>query len=328
MTNSAKDTFSDNKSSSMNSNSVNNNSPVDIVVLTEDKYAPADKQLPELDWYTLQVLLEDELVIDALKQKKLNVIKKSWSDPDYDWSLCRAVLFRTTWDYFDRFGEFSHWLKTIESKVVCINDLSTILWNMDKRYLIEMAQKGIRSVDTYILPKGKVVNLKRTLEDHGLSEAILKPVVSGAARHTYRITKENIDDMEQKLSDLIKQEDFMLQPFQKNIMSDGELSLMVIDGKVTHAVRKIAAEGDFRVQDDHGGTVVSHQPDEDEIQFAEQAILACDPKPIYARVDIIRDNDDKLSLMELELIEPELFFRFHRPAAFALAEAIYQRLDS
>lgn len=318
-----------NDSSSVNDIGANkDNRPVDIVVLTEDKYASTNiTQRPDLDWYTLQVLLEDELVIDALKQKQLNVIKKSWSDPDYDWSLCRAVIFRTTWDYFDRFGEFSHWLKQIESKLVCINDLSTILWNMDKRYLIEMAQKGVRAVDTFILPKGEVVDLKQKLQHHGLSEAILKPVVSGAARHTYRITDDNIDDIQQTLSDLIKQEDFMLQPFQKNIMSDGELSLIVINGKVTHAVKKVAAEGDFRVQDDHGGTVAPHQPNEDEINFAEQAVLACDPKPIYARVDIIRDNDNLLSLMELELIEPELFFRFHRPAAFALADAIFKKLD-
>ena len=73
----------------------------DVVVLTDDKYIKPK----ELNWYSLQVLLEDEMVVDGLQQQGLTAIRKSWSDSSFDWSKTRAVLFRTTWDYFERFAE-------------------------------------------------------------------------------------------------------------------------------------------------------------------------------------------------------------------------------
>ncbi len=291
---------------------------IDVVILTEDTYVNTEKR----DWYTLQVLLEDELVKAALEQQGLSVDIKSWSDPDFDWSLTKAVLFRTTWDYFDRFDEFTAWLNSVKTKTRCINDVSTLQWNMDKRYLIELAQKEINSVETHILSKGSEVNLSVIMEKHGFSEAIIKPVVSGAARHTYRVSKSNLEEIQTRLRQLIIEEDFMVQPFQNNILESGELSLMVMNGQFTHAVKKVAAKGDFRVQDDHGGTVHPYSPTQEEIEFAESAIAVCEPKPLYGRVDIIKDNNDQLAIMELELIEPELFFRFHRPAANALAIAV------
>ncbi len=294
------------------------NKTIDVVILTEDTYVNTEKR----DWYTLQVLLEDELVKDALEQQGLSVDIRSWSDPKFDWSLTKAVLFRTTWDYFDRFGEFTGWLNSVKSKTQCINDASTLQWNMDKRYLIELAQKNINTVETYILPKGSEFDLSLTMEKNGFSEAIIKPVVSGAARHTYRVTANNLEQIQARLNQLIKEEDFLVQPFQNNILESGELSLMVMNGQFTHAVRKIAAQGDFRVQDDHGGTVHPYSPTQEEIEFAESAIAVCEPKPLYGRVDIIKDNKNQLAIMELELIEPELFFRFHRPAASVLAKAI------
>ncbi len=296
----------------------------DIVVLTEDKYV----NQPQLDWYNLQVLLEDELVVDALRQKGLKVGKKSWSDKDFDWSSTRSAIFRTTWDYFDRFDEFSPWLEATAKKTHFINPAEIIRWSMDKRYLLDLQQRGINSVATHILPKGEAVDLEQQLANLGWTQGILKPVISGAARHTYRVNQGDTASVQAKLDALINDEDFMLQPFQHNICEQGELSLMVMGGKVTHAVQKVAKAGDFRVQDDHGGMVYPYTPDAEEIAFAEAAIQACDPQPLYGRVDMIRDNDGNLAIMELELIEPELFFRFHRPAAFALADAISHYLQS
>ena len=91
-------------------------------------------------------------------------------------------------------------------------------------------------------------------------------------------------------------------------------------------MRKIAKPGEFRVHDDHGGTVHPHTPTADEIAFAESAVAACAQAPLYARVDAVRDEAGALSLMELELAEPELFFRFSPPAADALAAAIADRM--
>lgn len=114
----------------------------------------------------------------------------------------------------------------------------------------------------------------------------------------------------------------LLQPFQQNIIEQGEVAMMVIGGKFTHAVLKKAKQGDFRVQDDFGGTLHAYQPSLEEIEFAESAVRAWDPQPVYGRVDIIRDNQDKLAIMELELIEPELWFRRNPSAADLLASEI------
>ena len=80
-------------------------------------------------------------------------------------------------------------------------------------------------------------------------------------------------------------------------------------GKFTHGVLKIAKYGDFRVQDDFGGTVQNYEATPEEIDFAERTIQACNPAPSYARVDIIHDNQNQHALIELELIEPELWFK-------------------
>ena len=154
----------------------------------------------------------------------------------------------------------------------------------------------------------------------------MKPAVSGAARHTYRLNAANLDAHEAVLRGLLRDEAMMLQPFLGSVLTQGEFSLIVIGGRCTHAVRKIAKAGDFRVQDDHGGTVHPHTPTADEIVFAESAVAACAQAPLYARVDAVRDDAGALSLMELELVEPELFFRFSPPAADALAGAIAERM--
>jgi len=119
----------------------------------------------------------------------------------------------------------------------------------------------------------------------------------------------------------------MLQPFQHAIVKKGELSLIVIDGEFTHAVLKIAKKGDFRVQDDFGGTVHTYTPTKTEIEFAEQAVNACKSKPVYARVDMFIDNNGQLAIAELELIEPELWFRNNTKAADKLALAIKKMFD-
>ena len=114
----------------------------------------------------------------------------------------------------------------------------------------------------------------------------------------------------------------MLQPFQNSIVEKGEISLIVINGKYSHAVLKKAKKGDFRIQDDFGGTVRVYTPTSQEITFAENVIKASIEPPIYARVDITTDNDGYLAIVELELIEPELWFRNNPQASIQLAEGI------
>ena len=235
-------------------------------------------------------------------------------------------MFRSTWDYFDRFAEFAPWLERVASLTRLFNSAELVRWNMDKHYLADLAARGVRLPSTHYLERGSRATLRGALAAAGWPEAILKPAISGAARHTYRIRAENVDAHEAVLAELLAAEAMLLQPFQERVMTEGEVSLIVIGGCCTHAVRKIAKPGDFRVQDDHGGTVHPHVASAEEIAFAEQAVAACPAPPIYARVDAVRDHAGALTLMELELIEPELFLRFHPAAAEALAAAIHRHI--
>ena len=120
----------------------------------------------------------------------------------------------------------------------------------------------------------------------------------------------------------------LFKEFLNSIIIKGEISLILINGIYTHAVKKIAKKGDFRVQDDHGGKVERYEPNKNEIKFAEKCINKCIEIPMYARVDLIYDNNNKISLSELELIEPELWFRNNKSSAKLLAKSIKNKLFS
>lgn len=294
----------------------------DVVVLTEAKYINPK----EVDWYTNQVLTEDGLVLEALNMNGLRAIKKSWDDKEFDWSKTQFVLFRTTWDYFNRFAEFDQWLNETQQKTQFINPIELIRWNLDKHYLNDLKKRGVNIPETLYLNAGEEQTLQSIHDKTGWSKTVLKPTVSGAARHTYLLTLNNLNDHEKIFSELIEKEDMMLQPFQENVIKKGEVSHMVFGGNYSHSVLKTAKRGDFRVQDDFGGSVQNYPATKKEIAFAEYTVSVCVPKPAYARVDVIKDDNGQLAVAELELIEPELWFRNKPEAATLLANVITKML--
>jgi len=193
---------------------------------------------------------------------------------------------------------------------------------LDKHYLADLEARGIPVVPCTFIERGSASTLPELIEASGWGEAIIKPCVSGAARHTYRVNRENAAKIGPIVRDLLANESLILQPFMRDILDRGEDTLMVLNGRYTHAVRKVVKAGDFRVQDDFGGKVGPHEPTAEQIELAERAMAVCDPAPAYGRVDMVRDNEGRLAVMELELIEPELWLRTHPAAALPLAEAI------
>lgn len=290
----------------------------DFTILTDKRYVDPTV----VTEYVQNILTEDQLVLDELSARGFRVQRLSWDDPNMDWSTTRYVVFRTTWDYFDRFTEFSTWLDSIRTKTKLINSEALILWNLDKHYLGELEKKGVNIPPTCFIEKGDTRSLSKIVEHCGWPKAILKPVISGAARHTYVVDLQSAEALEQLFRELISEEAMMLQEFQHNIVSDGELSLMLFNGNYSHAVLKKAKEGDFRVQDDFGGTVHNYTATEEEIAFAMNCVAQCPELPVYARVDLFRDNQKNLALGELEMIEPELWFRRDPLAVVHFADAL------
>jgi glutathione synthase/RimK-type ligase-like ATP-grasp enzyme len=274
------------------------------------------------DWYLRNILHDDSLLAEALTAHGLSSVRVDWSDPSVDWASFKLAVFRTTWDYFDRFPEFTAWLTRAEREVRFINDAKTAWWNLDKHYLGDLERRGVAIVPSVYHEAGSAETIPELLARSGWDEAVIKPCVSGAARHTYRVNANTAGALQQQIASVLAGEAFILQPFVRDIQLGGERSLMVLDGVATHAVQKVPKSGDFRVQDDHGGTWSPYEPTAEEIAFAQQAIAAVDPRPAYGRVDIVRGNDGNIQLMELELIEPELWLRSKPEAATRFAAAI------
>lgn len=294
----------------------------DITIVTAQRYLhPSDP-----DWYVKQILQEDELLTSALRRNGLTVHRIDWTNRDFDWSSTRSVIFRSTWDYTERFDEFLQFVRSLLTRTLVINPVSIILWNLDKHYLRDLHVRGVQIPETIYIEKNSDVDLRTLVEFHRFGEAILKPAMSAGARHTYRLNDGNLQEHEALFQRLIKEEAMMLQPFLPSVMTEGERTLMVIGGRFTHAVIKKAKAGDFRVQDDFGGTVHHYSPTPEEILFAEHAVSVCDPLPFYARVDILTAANGTPVVSELEMIEPELWFRFHPEAADRLAEMIEREL--
>lgn len=295
----------------------------DITLLTMQDYLRAEPGYT----FTEDIILDDRLLSEALESRGLRVNRLSWDDPDFDWSSTRNVVIRTPWDYFTRFDEFLPWLERTAEVTKFINPIETILWNIDKHYMLDLLKAGINMPATvFIEPRSVNPDDNRTLADiaaeTGWDKFILKPAISGGAWHTYKMDENSITQYEDIFSELIQDKCMLLQEYQDNISSRGEVSYMLLGGKFTHAILKKAANGDFRVQANRGGTVHDYTPTEEEIKFAEDIVSKSGVEITYARVDILWDNVDRLSLCELELFEPELWLRKCPPAVEAFADGV------
>ena len=294
---------------------------LDFVILTEDRYERPLKK----DWYIKNIIKEDLLLMEALRNLGFSVDRVSWSSKDFEWSSVRFVVFRSTWDYFERLSEFRNWLDFASKKTTFINTYPQILWNLDKSYLSFFSQKGINIVPSFFVKKK--TSLVEIMNKFCWDEVVIKPVFSAAAWNTYRVSPKNLTKLEPVFLSLQKNKKMIVQEFQKSVLSFGEVSMVLIGGRVTHSVIKKVKKGDYRVQDDYGGTVGLYKASEKEVRFAELVVSMCSPIPAYARVDVIVDNNNKLALSEIELIEPELWFRFNPRAADLLAKEIQKKTN-
>ena len=295
----------------------------DVVLLTDSRYVNPKK----IDPYIQNVLKEDRLVMDGLEKLNLRTIKKDWNDTNFNWSSTKSAIFRSTWDYFDQFSSFRNWLELVKEQCYLINPYEQINWNLDKHYLLDLQKKDLPIVESVFVSKKTQLNLETISKSKNWKDIVIKPTISGAARHTYHLKNDEIKKFQDKWLSLTNNEDFMVQEFQKNILSTGEIAVMIFGGEYSHSVLKKAKKGDFRVQDDFGGSVEIINPSLEIIELAEKTVKSLKTMPLYARVDIIFDNGSNPVISELELIEPELWFRFKEESAYKLAEIVKDFLN-
>lgn len=296
----------------------------DITILTQQSYLNPQPGVA----YTDNIVQERNLIMDALKAKGLTVEVMNWDNPEYNWSQTRAVVFRTIWDYFERYDEFKVWMENTRSKTQFINAYDLVLWNIDKHYLADLEANGIRIVPTTYVDKGQYRSIDEVCMEKDWTDVVIKPAIAGGAFHTYKVTQFERADYEEIFENLVAERDMLIQPFIRSIASKGEASLMIFNGEYTHAILKKAKKGDYRVQDDWGGTVHEYKPSDEEIAFAKACFAACPSLPAYGRADILWDEDGKILLGELEIIEPELWIRNAPESAKIFAEGIVNLLEN
>jgi hypothetical protein len=297
---------------------------VDITVVTAKSYFEPSEITP----YIQNILDEYTLLKSALEKRGLTVTRVPWDDPEFDWRQTKAVVFRTVWDYFQRYDEFSAWMERVSAMTQLINPLSLIRWNVDKKYLADLHEKGIPIVPTVFVEKGADMSLKAIAEAENWDSVVIKPNIGGGAYLTYKITAIELAENEALFRKLVSERDMLVQEYQETIMTHGESSLMVFNGRYTHAIVKRAKAGDYRVQDDYDGTVHPYQPSAYEIGLAEKVFACCEIMPAYGRADFIWDAEGNPMLSELEIFEPELWIRNHPPAAHDFANGIMSMMNT
>ena len=295
---------------------------IDVTLLTCQAYYKPEKISP----YIQNILFEEQLLKSALEKQGLTVEITYWNNPSYDWSKTKSVIFRTIWDYFEKFEEFFKWLDEIKHQTQLINSYELVKWNIDKHYLKDLNENGINIVPTYFTKQHKKESLLDISNEMEWEDLVIKPAISAAAFQTFKILNDQINEKEELFQQLIKNKDMLVQPFFETISEFGEASLMIFDGKFSHAILKKAKKGDFRVQDDFGGTVHDYSPSTEEVKFALEVIKACKTTPLYGRVDIIWDQEKNIYLSELEIIEPELWIRNYPKSAERIAKAVSNKL--
>jgi glutathione synthase/RimK-type ligase-like ATP-grasp enzyme len=269
-------------------------------------------------------MVDDELLRGALEQRGCEVRAVVWEEDGIDWSRFDLCLVRSTWDYHEKHQRFLSWTREVEAASVLQNPAELIAWNSEKTYLRGLAEEGVPTVPTVWVERWSDADLDELLRSEGWDEAVVKPVVDLGARNLRRVRSGEASDA---LASVLRRGAAMVQPFLPSLEEQGELSLIYVDGNLTHAVRKRPAPGDFRVQSIWGGTVERVEPEAAELELAGQALARLDDPPLYARVDLVAGFDGEPLLIELELIEPNLYLTHHPPAAEALAAAALLRID-
>jgi len=267
---------------------------------------------------------ESGLLVAALARRDVHAEIAPW-DAAIDWARFALVVLRTPWDYVGRHERFLAWVRATADVTTLVNHADIIAWNLHKSYMVLLGRAGIPVVPTSLVPRGADMACQNTARSAFGDEIVIKPAIAAGASEAIRTTASSAQ-ARAHLTELLVSGDALVQPYLAAV-ADGEVSLVSFGGVVSHAVRKLPAPGDFRVQEEHGGSVVAHVASDAERAVA-QAVLSALPRPtLYARIDLVTTSDGPL-LMEAELIEPELFLPFASGAADRFAAVLADQLRS
>ena len=255
-----------------------------------------------------------EVEAAALLSAGFSVEARPWTEPG-DLTGYDLVTPLVAWGYHQDPPRWHALLDRLEQEAIpTLNPVALLRWNSDKRYLAELGAKGIATIPTRVVEALDEEELVAAYSEFG-DELVIKPPVSASADGTFRLGHGD------PLPEVVLGKTMMVQPFFRSVAEEGEYSVMLFGGEFSHCIVKRPKAGDYRVQPHLGGTEQRCAAPEGAIELAHAALAAAPAEAAYARVDMVRDNQGRLAIIELELIEPALWLQ-HAPdggASFASA---------
>ena len=265
----------------------------------------------------------DSLTYKPLERLGWTVDEVSWRSTSVSWGDFDLVVIRSPWDYSDAPAAFLTVLEQIDaSDALLANPLSVVRWNLDKSYLRELRRKGISIVPTQWCDRLSGDDLQAAFSAFTTDEIVVKPTIGAGARDTYRLRNNSSDSAFSSVLETFRNRPAMLQPFLVSIVERGEFSLFYFAGELSHCISKLPAPGDFRVQEEHGGIITLCTPTELMREEAHRVLKGIDEELLYARVDLVELASGELAVIEVELIEPSLYFGYDERAAGRFASAL------
>ncbi|MDQ6779646.1 MAG: hypothetical protein M3Z37_00620 [Candidatus Eremiobacteraeota bacterium] len=261
---------------------------------------------------------DDRLALDLINGRGAAAVVAVWDDPQVDWARAGICVLRSTWDYHLRHEQFLRWCSNVAQATRLYNPLPLIRWNIVKNYLQQLELAGVPIVPTHWVERGSRVDLAALLSSRAWPRAVIKPSIGLSTYGVRRVSQagDGVQGDQMHLDSLLQRHDVLVQPYIGSVNSYGERALMFIDGQFSHAARKTAFQA-LLPAGEAGETPATATPQE--IAVASQAVAALPQPSLYARVDLVHDENARPLVLELEVIEPTLFLGMaaHAPGRFA-----------
>ncbi len=245
---------------------------------------------------------DEEILLASLQQAGMRAELLAWDNPHGDPGAFDLCVLRSCWNYYKDPDAFLNWITVTADSCRLANSADIVRWNLHKRYLQKIADAGVPIIPTVWFERCETADLLAAMREQCWDDAVVKPAVSAASFCTQRFRIDQVDEGQFFLDALVRERDAMVQRYIPTVETSGERALVWIDGELTHAVSKHPrfAGGIERVSD--------ALPVLDQDRSIVDRVLSCvDGELLYARVDVMNDDDDTLLVSEVELMEPSLF---------------------
>lgn len=265
----------------------------------------------------------------ALRAAGVDVDIVEWDDDSAQWGRFDLALLRSTWDYMARMQEFLGWIERTARETRLVNPPAVVHWSLDKHYLADLEQAGIPIVPSRFIEPGEPARpaIERMLAGDAADEIVVKPAIGSGSRDAQRHARGSIESMVEHAERLLGEgRSVLLQPYLDKVDERGETALIFFSGRFSHAICKAALlrkGGEASTALFATEQITARIPDAAELAVAERTVAAIKSGiPLYARVDLVHDAQGSPCVLELELVEPSLFFGHAPGSAERFAAAI------